>query len=72
MRSTKKNAFFNYKETNWLHSKHQKLEELKFEDEMGRRIIDSVLALKSKLYSISMGEEQKLPAKEQLNMRRKV
>ena len=46
--------FSNYNEYNWLYSKHQKLEKLKFEDEMGGEIIHTIIALKSKLYSISL------------------
>ena len=54
--------FSNYYEDMRLHSKLQKLEALKFEDEMGE-IIHSVIALKSRLYPISMGDKQKLSAK---------
>ena len=52
-----------YAEDNPLYNKHQKLETIKFKDEMGSKIIHSIIALKSKLYSISMGDEQKLSAK---------
>ena len=55
--------FSNYAEDNPLYDKHQKLETLKFKDEMGGKIIHSIIALKSKLYSISVGDKQKLSAK---------
>ena len=55
--------FSNYKEDNQLYSKHQKLETLKFKDEVGGKIIHSIVALKSKLYSIAMGDQQKISAK---------
>ena len=56
-------VFSNYAEDNPLYNKHQKLETLKFKDEMGGKIIHSIIALKSKMYSISMGDKQKLSAK---------
>ena len=52
-----------YAENNPLYNKHRKLETLKYKDEMGGKIILSIIALKSKLYSISMGDKQKLSAK---------
>ena len=55
--------FSNYKEDNQLYSTHQKLETLKFKDEVGGKIIHSIVALKSKLYSIAMGDQQKISAK---------
>ena len=55
--------FSNYKEDNQLYSKHQKLETVKFKDEVGGKIIQSIVALKSKLYSIAMGYQQKISAK---------
>ena len=55
--------FSNYKEDNQLYSKHQKLETLKFKNEVGGKIIHSIVALKSKLYSIAMGDQQKISAK---------
>ena len=55
--------FSNYNENSQLFSKHQKLETLKFKDEVGGKIIHSIVALKSKLYSIAMGDHQKLSAK---------
>ena len=55
--------FSNYAEDNPLYNKHQKLETLKFKDEMGGKIIHSIIALKSKLYSVSMGDKQKRSAK---------
>ena len=54
--------FSNFNEDNRLYFKHQKLEILKFKDAMGGKIIHSILALKSKLYSIPMGDKQKLSA----------
>ena len=38
--------FPNYKEDNQLYSKHQKLETLKFQDEVGGKIIHNIVALK--------------------------
>ena len=61
-----KDAFFQeydfskYNEDNRLLSKHQKLETLKFKNEMDGKILHGAIALKSKLYSISMGDKQKL------------
>ena len=46
-----------------MYNKHQNLETLKFKDEMGGKVLHSFIALKSKLYSISMGDKQKLSAK---------
>ena len=54
--------FSKYAEDNPPYNKHQKLKTLKFKDEMGGKVIHSI-ALKSKLYSISMGDKQKLWAK---------
>ena len=39
------------------------METLKFKDEVGGKIIHSIVALKSKLYSIAMGDQQKISAK---------
>ena len=55
--------FSNYAEDNPLYNKHQKLETRKFKDEMQGKIIHSIIALKSKLYWISMGDKRKLSAK---------
>ncbi|MEO1764424.1 MAG: hypothetical protein AAFR83_21250 [Cyanobacteria bacterium J06629_18] len=55
--------FSNYNENSQLFSKHQKLETLKFKDEVGGKIIHSIVALKSKLYSIASDCGQKVSAK---------
>ena len=52
--------FPNYIEHNQLNSKHQKREKLKFKDGMAGQITHSIIALKSKLYLISIGDKQKL------------
>ena len=52
--------FSNYREDNQLYSKNQKLETLKFEDELGGNIVHSFIALKSKLYSIAKDDTQKM------------
>ena len=54
--------FSNYNEDSHLFSKHQKPETSKFKDEVGGKIIHSIVALKSKLYSISIGDHQKISA----------
>ena len=41
----------------------KKLGTFMFKDEVGEKILNSVIALKSKLYSSSMGENKKLSAK---------
>ena len=55
--------FSSYKEDNQLYSKHHKLETLKFKDEVGGKILHSIVALKSKLYSIARGDQQKISAR---------
>ena len=55
--------FSSYAEDNPFYNKHQKLETLKYKDEMGDKIKHSIIALKSKLFSNSMGDKQNLSAK---------
>ena len=55
--------FSNYRGDYHLYSKNQKLETLKFKDELGRNIVHSFIALKSKLYSIATAETQKMSVK---------
>ena len=55
-------GFSNYYEDNRLFSERQMLETFMFKDEMGGKIINSIIALKSKLFSISMRDKWKLSA----------
>ena len=63
--------FSNYNENNRLYSNHPKVETLKFNDELGGKIIHSVIALNSKLRSISIADKQELSAKGTTNYAQK-